>query len=108
MKLIISILLFPSFLSILAAWGCFAFYKSELLNEVAFASTSQGHTLRACMYIAMGSGLPLAIFSSLTGAVLVPLSFIFKSWIRAAFAFAVAASGFYIWHYFLTVSYPGC
>ena len=106
MKLIISILLFPSFLAILLAWGCYSFYRYGMAQALSSEFTSSAHLLKAFMYMAMGTGIPLAMFSALTGAVLTLCSFIFKSWTRAVFSMGIAGSGGYIWYYFLQTAFP--
>ncbi len=106
MKLIISLLLFPSFVSILLAYGCYGFYKFGMADILSSEFTSRAHIWKAFMYMAMGSGLPLAVFSFLTAVPLAFCAFVFKSWTRAVFAIAIAASGMYIWLYFLNVDFP--
>lgn len=106
MKFIISLLLFPAISIALTAWGCLAFYRYGINDPLAAEFTSKAHTFKAFMYMAMGIGMPAAVVSTLAGAALVVLSFIFKSWIRACVAGAVAFGSGYIWWYFLTVDYP--
>ncbi|MBR2435741.1 MAG: hypothetical protein IKB22_09750 [Lentisphaeria bacterium] len=106
MKTVISILLFPCILVVLAAWGCYAFYCNGISDPLAAEFTSKAHTFKAFLYMAMGIGLPGAILCSVCGSALVVLSFIFKSWSRAVISGLIAASGVYIWLYFLNVDYP--
>lgn len=106
MKFFISLLLFVTLVFAAAAWGCYAFYQYGIHDPLAAEFTSKAHTFKAFLYMAMGIGLPAAIVSSLAGSALIVLSFIFKSWARAAVSAAIAFSGGYIWWYFLTVDYP--
>ena len=83
MKLILSFLMFPAFLALILAGLCGGFYfcchSLPLAGEYSFA----GHILKAFLYSAMGIGLSCSVFSALAGTILIILSFIFKSWIRA-------------------------
>ena len=102
----ISILLFPSLVAVLLAFGCFAFVRVGIQNPLLAAETSQAHLLKASLYIAVGTGLPLAVFSFAAGCVLAVASFVFKSWTRAGVAIGIAASGMYIWLFLLNIPYP--
>lgn len=68
--------------------------------------TPQAHTLKGCMYTAVGCGLPLSILTAAAGMVLVIASFIFKSWTRAALTGGMVLLAVLMWLYFLHLSYP--
>ena len=107
MKLLISILLFPTLLVILAAFGCFCFYRYGIANPLsAGGETSDAHLLKAFLYMAMGTGLPLSVIAFVSGCILSAASFLFKSWTRAAFSAGIAAAGMYFWLYFMNTPLP--
>jgi len=107
MKLLISILLFPTVLIILVALGCYGFYRYGIANPLsAGGETSDAHMLKAFLYMAVGVGLPLSILSFISGCVLTVASFIFKSWSRAALSIGIAAAGMYFWLYFVNTPFP--
>ncbi len=107
MKLLISILLFPTLLIILLAFGCFAFYRYGIANPLAAGGeTSDAHLLKAFLYMAMGAGLPLSILAFISGCVLTAASFLFKSWTRAVLSGGIAAAAMYFWLYFMNTPYP--
>ncbi len=106
MKLLLSILMFPSFLALITGGLCCGFYfcchELPLAGEYSFS----GHILKAFLYIAMGLGLSCSVFSVLAGIILTILSFVFKSWTRATASAALVFFGGSLWQYFLTVTVP--
>ena len=107
MKLLISILLFPTLLVLLLAFGCYAFYRYGIANPLsAGGETSDAHLLKAFLYMSMGAGLPLSILSFLSGCVLTVASFLFKSWTRAFLSVGIATAGMHFWLYFMNTPFP--
>ena len=107
MKLLISILLFPTLLVILAAFGCYGFYRYGIANPLsAGGETSDAHLLKAFLHMAMGTGLPLSILAFVSGSVLTVVSFLFKSWTRAILSGGIATAAMYFWLYFMNAPLP--
>ena len=106
MKLIISLLMFPAFLSLIFSGLCGGFYFSCSQLSMAGEYSFPGHLLKAFLYIAIGIGLSCSIFSVIAGIVLTVVSFIFKSWSRAIVSLAIAFFAGYLWRYFLYVALP--
>ena len=107
MKFLISILLFPTLLVVLVAFGCYCFYRYGIANPLsAGGETSDAHLLKAFLYMAMGTGLPLSILSFVSGSVLTVVSLLFKSLTRAILSGGIAAAGMYFWLYFMNTPLP--
>jgi len=107
MKLLISILMFPVIILLSLAGLCWGFVVICLSHTDFFqAETAQAHTVKGCLYTAIGCGLPLSVATAAAGAVLVVLSFIFKSWTRAILAGGAAFLAIWMWLYFLNITYP--
>lgn len=107
MKFLISVLLFPTLLVILLAFGCYCFYRYGITNPLsAGGETSDAHLLKAFLHMSMGIGLPLSILSFVSGCILTVVSLVFKSWTRAAFSGGIAAAGMYFWLYFMNAPLP--
>ncbi len=106
MKLIISILTFPLVLA-LSFTGLFAlFVKIVLESECIQDGSAFAHMMKGLTYVSIGCGLPLAVLTAFLGAVLMILSFIFKSWTRAVVTGGMGFLAVLLWLYFLSIPFP--
>lgn len=103
MKIILSIFILPSFLAAVFAAVCAFFYFSCSGMDLAREYTFGGHVFAAFIYMSIGVGLPLAMFSSVAGIILTLLSFILKSWTRAFVSIITAFAGIYTWFYMVNL-----
>lgn len=106
MKILISILMFPAFIVLGLSSVCWGFVRCMMARPELTQDTAAVHSLKGCIYIAIGCGLPLTVAAAAFGAVLVILSFIFKSWTRAIVSGAIAFAAVMMWLYFLNIPFP--
>lgn len=107
MKLLISLLMIPVHIALGLNLLITGFVWLVLSNPQWIADgTAAAHTLKGCVYAAVGCGLPLAVLIALASIVLTTASFIAKSWSFALFSGAGAAVAISIWLYFLNLNYP--
>jgi len=106
MKLLISILIFFTGISVLLAGGAAGLI---LLGEGTVAAWKAngtypgfwGYMMLAALHMMLGTGLILSVVSAASGAVLCLLSFIFKSWMRALLAAGMCCASVAIWKFLL-------
>lgn len=106
MKFLLSVLMLPLIILILIAGLCIGFFVSCVNLEMLHTGLPSAHTMKGCLYIAVGIGLPAAVLSAVAGAALVVCAFVFKSWSRAIVCAAIGAGGFLIWRYFVNYPFP--
>ena len=68
--------------------------------------TPQAHTLKGCMYTAVGCGLPVSILTAVGGLVMVVASFVLKSWTHAIVTGIMTLLAVLMWLYFVRIPYP--
>ena len=107
MKLIISLLMVPVIIALGLNALITGFVWLVLNNpEWIAGDTPATHTLKGCVYAAVGSALPLAVAIAVICAALVAASFIFKSWSQAIFTGLAGAAAVVMWLYLLNITYP--
>ena len=106
MKLIISILMLPVVIMLSLAGLIYGFVRLLITRPFLQEPTATAHTVKGCLYVAIGCGLPLSVLVAAAGALLMICAFIFKSWTRAFFAAGAATLAVLMWLYYLNLQFP--